>query len=108
MNSILHLHPGSKTSWFKEASNHPRIVIPILAVLVTSITVAVFDPIRTFNIKLHIKQTFHIKNNALYKWFASRATNWLTLRFNQDKSPGMSAIWDDRKENIDQIERWLM
>jgi hypothetical protein len=35
-------------------TNHPRIVIPILAALVAAITVAIFDPIREFFIKVSL------------------------------------------------------
>jgi len=98
-----------KTSWLKDwIFNHPRISIPLLAVLAGAFTVAVFDPIRTFFIKTHITRAFHVTDNKIYKWFVSRTKDFLTLHRRPDGEAGMKAIWDDRKENIEQIRRWLL
>ena len=43
-----------KAHWIRDwIVNHPRIVIPAVAALVATVTVAIFDPIRTFFIKMH-------------------------------------------------------
>ena len=86
-------------------TNHPRIVIPILVALATALTVAVFDPIRTFFIKLHVS------NNKTLEWLKSqvqKANELLTLRHNRSKDDSLDAIWDDRKCEIDQIKAWLL
>ncbi len=67
--------------------------------------------IRTFFIKAHITRTFHIKDNRVYKWLssqASRATDIINLRHHRTEDAGLRAIWDDRKDDIDQIRTWLM
>ncbi|KAK5140194.1 hypothetical protein LTR04_003113, partial [Oleoguttula sp. CCFEE 6159] len=100
----------AKAHWIRDwLSSHPRIVIPAAIALGTGITVAVFDPIRTFFIKAHIEHTFHVTDNPVYRWFKAQATGLLTtFRHRKDEDLGMEAIWEDRKENIEQIRTWLM
>ncbi|KAL8764677.1 MAG: hypothetical protein Q9209_007937 [Squamulea sp. 1 TL-2023] len=91
--------------------NHPRIVIPVVAALVASITVAVFDPVRTYFIKTHINHTFHITENRVYSWFRSqltRANEMLSFKWHDGENAGLSAVWDDRRGDIEQIRTWLM
>lgn len=101
-----------KAHWIWDwLTNHPRFVIPALLAFVGTVTVAVFDPIRTFFIKAHVTRTFHISDNTVYKWLrsqATRATDALSLRHNRTEEAGMGAIWDDRKDAIEQIQTWLM
>jgi len=44
----------------------------------------------------------------MYQWFKSRANTLLTLSHLRSEEPGMEAIWDDRKANIEQLQSWLM
>ena len=56
-------------------------------------------------------RTFHIKDNRVYKWLssqASRATDIIKLRRGNTEDAGLKAIWDDRKDDIEQIQTWLM
>ena len=94
--------------WFV---SHPRITFPLLAALLGTLAVAIFDPIRTFSIKAHVTHSFRISDNKFYKWFrsqASRANSLLSLRHHKTEDAGLSAIWDDRKDDIEQIQTWLM
>lgn len=43
----------------------------------------------------------------LYQMFASRLSNFFSRR-SQDHSPSFKAAWEDRKEHIEQIQKWLM
>lgn len=91
--------------------NHPRITLPIMLALLGTVTVAVFDPIRTFFIKTHITRTFHIADNPIYKWLssqASKANAILMLKRDRPEDAGLRAIWDDRKGDIESIRTWLM
>ncbi len=90
--------------WFL---NHPRIVIPLVAALLGSLAIAVFDPIRTFFIKAHVTHSFHIKNNLVYQWFSNQAQDIFTFEKDDDDA-GFSAIWDDRKALIEQLQTWMM
>jgi hypothetical protein len=84
------------------------VVIPAVAALVATITTVAFDPIRTFFIKAHIDHAFHIQDNRIYKWFKSQATDIFTFRLHKAEEAGLGAIWDDRKQVIDQLQTWLM
>ncbi|KAI4237680.1 MAG: hypothetical protein LQ352_007927, partial [Teloschistes flavicans] len=97
--------------WRDWIFSHPRIVIPILGALLASLAVAVFDPIRTFFIKSHVTQAFHLTENVVYKWFRSqvtRANEMLTFKRHKSEDAGLSAVWDDRRGAIEQIQTWLM
>ena len=87
--------------------NHPRIVIPLAAALLGTFAVAVFDPIRTFFVKAHVTHSFHIQNSAIYKWFSNQAQDIFTFK-DKDENLGFGAIWDDRKDNIEQLQTWMM
>lgn len=88
--------------------NHPRVVIPIVAAFVATVTVAIFDPIRTFFIKAHVQHSFHLNNYWIYRWFKSQANDIFTFRLRSTEQASLNAIWDDRKEAIDQLQTWLM
>ena len=101
-----------KTRWFWDwISSHPRLVIPALAALIAGLSVTIFDPIRTLFIKAHITRALHWEDNRLWRWFKAQTEDLLTkvrLRNADSESAGMSIIWQDRKDNIDQIRTWLM
>lgn len=98
-----------KTHWIWDwLANHPRVVIPAVAALVTTATIAVFDPIRTFFIKAHIDHAFSLKDNRIYKWFKNQATDIFTFRLHRAEEASLDAIWDDRKQVVDQLQTWLM
>jgi RNA12 protein len=88
--------------------NHPRVVIPIVAAFFATVTVAIFDPIRTFFIKAHVQHSFHLNNYWIYRWFKSQATDIFTFRLRRTEQASLNAIWDDKKEFIDQLQTWLM
>ncbi|ORY07162.1 RNA12 protein-domain-containing protein [Clohesyomyces aquaticus] len=98
-----------KPHWIRDwLMNHPRIVIPLLAAIIATITVAIFDPIRTFFIKAHITRSLHIEDNKIYRWIKGYATNLIRWRHHRDDDAGMEAVWEDQKANIEQIQTWLM
>ncbi|USP80861.1 hypothetical protein yc1106_08135 [Curvularia clavata] len=88
--------------------SHPRIVIPVVAALIAGLVAVVFDPIRTFFVKAHITRTYHIEDNKWYQWIKGYATDIISGGKKRNDDDGMDAIWDDRKENIEQIQTWLM
>ncbi|KAL4973200.1 RNA12 protein-domain-containing protein [Aspergillus desertorum] len=88
--------------------SHPRLVIPAVAALIAAITVTIFDPIRTFFIKMKIKATLHTEENKLFQWVRYQASK-ATVYFRQSKSDvrSLSAIWEDRQSDIEQLNSWL-
>ncbi|SMR62875.1 unnamed protein product [Zymoseptoria tritici ST99CH_3D1] len=103
-----------RAGWIKDwLFSHPRIVIPILAALIASITVAIFDPLRTLSIKAHITRAFHIEDNVVFAWFRRQGEDLINRAKQQfghggDGSGGMQVVWDDRQEEIEQLKSWLI
>ncbi|KAK3898060.1 RNA12 protein-domain-containing protein [Staphylotrichum tortipilum] len=76
-------------------TNHPKIVIPIVAAFLAAFTVAVFDPIREFFVKL-------------YLWLKRRTSDILAFRKHQDDDAGLHALFTHRKDVIDSIQNSLL
>lgn len=103
--------PRPRTQWFRDwITSHPRIVIPILAALLAAASVAVFDPVRTWSIRLHITHGMHLEDNKYYQWFVrqlSRGYDYIRFRSKRTEDAGLSAIWDDRHNQIEQLKTWM-
>lgn len=89
--------------------NHPRIVIPAIAALLAGITVLIFDPIRTFFIKLKVKYSLNAEDQPLWTWIRKevRKANILSFGTRKKERNVLKAIWDDRQEEITQLRSWL-
>lgn len=107
----LSYEPKVKAHWIRDwLASHPRIVIPAVAALIATISVAVFDPIRTFFIRMHITHAFHLEGNRVWAWFRnqlSRATDIFQTKRRTDND-GLQAVWEDRQQAIDQLRTWLI
>ena len=60
---------------------------------------------------MHITRTFHLSNNRVYQWLRSqltRANDLLTFRRKVTDEAGLNALWEDRKDAIEQIRTWLI
>lgn len=89
-------------------TNHPRIVIPVLVALLTGLTVAVFDPIRSFFVKAHVSRKYRLSNNRLYRWLRQQTSDMFAFRRGEAEQAGLNAVWSHRKDIIEQIQAWLM
>ncbi|KGO71106.1 Mitochondrial escape protein 2 [Penicillium italicum] len=89
--------------------NHPRLVIPAIAALIATITVIIFDPIRTFFITLKIKSSFQSEENPVLQWVRRQASKASMFSFGKRKSDprGLAAIWENRQAEIAQLRAWL-
>ncbi|KAJ5145604.1 uncharacterized protein N7515_000168 [Penicillium bovifimosum] len=89
--------------------NHPRLVIPAIAALIATITVIIFDPIRTFFITLKIKSSFQGEENPVLEWVRRQASKANMFSFGKRRSDprGLAAIWEDRQNDIAQLRAWL-
>ncbi|KAH1396955.1 mitochondrial escape protein 2 [Aspergillus fumigatus] len=90
--------------------NHPRIVIPVLAALLAAITVTIFDPMRTFFIELKIKSTLQTEENGVMQWIRKQVNKANIIYFGRKGADprGLTAIWEDRQEDITRLQSWLM
>lgn len=89
--------------------NHPRIVIPALAALIAAISVTIFDPMRTFFIKMKIKETLPIEDNDVVHWIRTQLNKANIMYFGDRRADprGFDAIWEDRQGDISQLQSWL-
>lgn len=88
-------------------SSHPRIIIPLVAALLATITVIVFDPIREFFIKAHIQKRFSLSDSKVFQWFKRQTNDILAFRRKSDDA-GQKALFTHRRDAIEQIHTWLM
>ena len=100
-----------KSHWIRDwLANHPRIVIPAVAALVATTSIAVFDPIRTFFIRMHITHAFHLEGNKVWIWLRNqlnRASDILQIK-RRTNNEGLGVVWEDRQQAIEQLRTWLM
>lgn len=96
--------PHSIWNWL---TNHPRIVIPAIAALLAGVSVMVFDPIREFFIKMHIRHSLNITDSRIYKWFKSQTGNLTLGRQRGSQHEAMSSVWSHRRDLIEQLRCWL-
>lgn len=88
-------------------SNHPRIVIPLLAALLAGISVMIFDPIREFFIEAHITKRFHLSDNRIFQWFRHHTTDILSFARQKRDDSALKAVVTHRKD-IEQLQTWLL
>ncbi|OAA67152.1 mitochondrial escape protein [Niveomyces insectorum RCEF 264] len=108
--------------------SHPRIVIPILAALLATVTVAVFDPIRAFFIRAHVQRSFALRDSRLYQWFLRRTSAFMAFaRTSYDAAAdgmglgngrdgagggrsarGQDALMSHRRDLLDSLRTWLL
>ncbi|KAL5594034.1 uncharacterized protein BROUX77_007381 [Berkeleyomyces rouxiae] len=88
-------------------TSHPRIVIPIVAAIVATITVSVFDPIRKFFVQTHIQHSFDLNKTAVYTWFKSRTSDLLSFAGGSfHDTAAFSAVWEQQQDLIDEVRMW--
>lgn len=97
--------------WF---TSHPRIVIPILVAFVTAVGVAIFDPIRVFNIKMHLTRGLNLskyKDLFIIKWISrqwQKGYDLILHRRQRGDDESLRIMWEDRQDDIDQLRTWLI
>ncbi|CAK7202294.1 mitochondrial escape protein 2 [Sporothrix eucalyptigena] len=107
-------------------TSHPRIVFPILAALLATITVAVFDPIRSFFIRAHVQHSFALRDSQVWKWVQGRTRAVLAYaRSSYDAAAdnigissgkgrkgatnhGQDALMTHRRDLLDALRTWLL
>ncbi|KAL6919637.1 hypothetical protein ACHAP8_002585 [Fusarium lateritium] len=87
-------------------TNHPRIVVPVVAALIAGLSVLIFDPIREFFIKLHIQHSLKFKDSRIYKWFKKQSGNF-GLSNKSKSGDGLEEVWNHRRDAIVQVQGWL-
>ncbi|CAO1625309.1 unnamed protein product [Parajaminaea phylloscopi] len=87
-------------------TNHPRIVLPILAFLLGGFTYAVFDPIRAFFIESKLSHTFQLDNYRLIAWLKKNTVD-LLIDNGASKHSDDTVDWFERRAARESIQDWL-
>lgn len=107
----LSYEPKARGKWFRDwLSSHPRIVLPIVAALIAGLSVSIFDPIRTWSIRLHITHGLHLDQNKYYQWIVkqlSRGYDYVRLGSKKSEDANLNAIWEDRHAQMQQLKTWM-
>ncbi|KAK4187586.1 RNA12 protein-domain-containing protein [Podospora australis] len=93
---------------WKWLSSHPRIVLPVVAALLATFTVIVFDPIREFFVKHHVQKSLEFTDSRLYKWLKRQTSDILSLYKKHGQDGGLNALFSHRKDLIDSIKSSLL
>lgn len=88
-------------------TNHPRIVVPIMAALLAGISVMVFDPIREFFIKVHIEHSLKLTESRIYKWLKAQTDSLHLSGMGKARHDGLSTVWNHRRDLIEQLQSWI-
>ncbi|KAL2265141.1 hypothetical protein VTJ83DRAFT_6241 [Remersonia thermophila] len=89
-------------------TNHTRIVIPIIAAFLAAFTVAVFDPIREFFVRVHVQKSLEFTDSKLYKWLKSQTSDILTFGKRKTQDAALNALFTQRKDLIDSLQNSLL
>ncbi|KAF8431265.1 RNA12 protein-domain-containing protein [Terfezia claveryi] len=97
----------AKVHWLRDwIFSHPRIVIPALAAIIATITVAIFDPIRTWFIKAKVTGALSLSEYEPFKW-VSRHTS--IFPFNRRPTPDANPLLlSERSSTIETLRSWLL
>lgn len=87
--------------------SHPRIVIPIIAAFLATVTVAVFDPMRTWFIEARITRSLKFAESTYWRWLKKYTIGRLPTGRHHGELGGLWAVWDERKESVEQLQAWL-
>lgn len=104
--AIDYIPPGHAKKLWEWLTSHPRIVLPVLAFFLGTLTYAVFDPIRAFFIKSNVQGIFELQD---YPWYAWLRRNTVGLFDSGSKDNGGVSIddWWERKAAVSEIQSWL-
>ncbi|KAJ1307477.1 hypothetical protein OPQ81_001576 [Rhizoctonia solani] len=100
--SMLYDQPIKEKAIRNWLANHPRIVLPVLAFLIGTITYTVFDPIRELSVQGKVMNWFDYRDYALYKWLRENAYERIASTFSgkrlDEGEAEEPAIWKERKD----------
>ncbi|ORY87647.1 RNA12 protein-domain-containing protein [Protomyces lactucae-debilis] len=86
-------------------TSHPRFTVPAAAALIAAITVAIFDPVRTWFIEQKVGRTFHLSDNRFIQWIKTKTYDLVS--FHKSSRPNHHSIWENRDGHVTQLHQWL-
>ncbi|KAH7341824.1 RNA12 protein-domain-containing protein [Rhizoctonia solani] len=100
--SVLFEQPLKEKAIRNWLASHPRIVLPVLAFLIGTLTYTVFDPIRELSVQGKVMNWFDYRDYVLYKWLRENAYERIASTFSGKRldqgEVEEPAIWKERKD----------
>lgn len=97
-----------KAHWVRDwIFGHPRIVIPVIAAVLATVTVAVFDPMRTWFIEAKITRSLTFTESPYWAWLKKYTIGRLPIGRHHADMGDLWMVWDERKESVEQLQGWL-
>lgn len=97
-----------KAHWIRDwIFGHPRIVIPAIAAVLATVTVAVFDPMRTWFIEAKITRSLDFTESPYWTWLKKYTIERLPIGRHYVEMGDLWAVWDERKESVERLDGWL-
>jgi hypothetical protein len=89
------------------AANHPRIVLPILAVLLGGLSFLIFDPIRSFFVESKVLGRFDPSKYRALTWIRKETIGRLGLDRGAFSAKQITGIEKERQEAATMLDSWL-
>ncbi|KZO99417.1 exonuclease [Calocera viscosa TUFC12733] len=89
-------------------SNHPRIVLPVAAFLLATLTYTIFDPVRAWFVEAKVLDWFDYRNYSVVRWLKRNTIE--RLSFDTTKvtpTPSASSAWRERQDAARDITAFL-
>ncbi|KAH8149861.1 uncharacterized protein LAJ45_06013 [Morchella importuna] len=97
-----------KAHWIRDwLFSHPRIVLPIVAAILAAVTVAIFDPVRTWFIEAKITRALNFTESSYWVMMKKYTVGQLPIGRKQETMNDLWAVWDERIESVNQLQAWL-
>ncbi|KAJ7756804.1 RNA12 protein-domain-containing protein [Mycena maculata] len=87
-------------------ASHPRIVLPILVFLLSGLTYAIFDPVRSLMVQAKVQNWFDIREFKLYKWLQTKSME-LRIFEPHPKTSSAEEVWKERKKAEADVRTYL-
>ena len=92
----------------KWLSDHPRITIPVLAVLLGGLSYLIFDPIRSWFVRAKVEGTFDADSYRALSWIKKETLGRLGLKSEKgDTLTNATGIEQERENAAHMLEEWL-
>ncbi|VDC07176.1 unnamed protein product [Peniophora sp. CBMAI 1063] len=86
-------------------TNHPRLSIPVLLFLFGTITLAVFDPVRTFLVEAKMRDWLDYRSLSAYQWIRKNVP--IGHSGDADEEEDVEAAWQQRAEAKDALAAYV-
>jgi predicted AAA+ superfamily ATPase len=88
-------------------ANHPRIVLPIMAVLLGGLSFLIFDPIRAWFIESKVQGRFDLSKYRAFAWLRRETLGRLGLDRTAKTDRQITGIEKERQEAASLLDSWL-